>query len=100
MAASGDHPRAKVQRSYSSIRDRPLNSASAEPGSYEYLRPASADEGQDRSEIAALSRDARFMVAINKGGKATVTLPGVFALPGGVPIKDFQSWLASRTEID
>src|SRR3954451_25210264 len=27
-----------------------------------------------------------FMDAINKGGSATATLPGVFASPGGVPI--------------
>ena len=27
-----------------------------------------------------------FMEAINKGGPATITLPGVFASPGGVPI--------------
>ncbi len=27
-----------------------------------------------------------FMEAINKGGSATITLPGVFASPGGVPI--------------
>ncbi|UPJ52231.1 heme-binding protein [Bradyrhizobium sp. 200] len=27
-----------------------------------------------------------FMEAINKGGPATATLPGVFASPGGLPI--------------
>lgn len=42
--------------------------------------------GKARS-AATYRRPTRvFMEAINKGGPATATLPGVFASPGGVPI--------------
>ena len=49
---------------------------------------ASMDIAVGKARAAATYRRTTrvFMDAINKGGMATVTLPGVFASPGGVPI--------------
>lgn len=49
---------------------------------------ASMDIAIGKARAAATYRRTTrvFMDAINKGGPATVTLPGVFASPGGVPI--------------
>ena len=49
---------------------------------------ASMDIAVGKARAAATYRRPTrvFMEAINKGGMATVTLPGVFASPGGVPI--------------
>ena len=49
---------------------------------------ASMDIAVGKARAAATYRRATrvFMDAINKGGPATATLPGVFASPGGVPI--------------
>jgi hypothetical protein len=49
---------------------------------------ASVDTAIGKGKAAATYRRTTrvFMDAINKGGPATATLPGVFASPGGVPI--------------
>jgi glc operon protein GlcG len=49
---------------------------------------ASMDIAVGKARAAATYRRTTrvFMDAINKGGMATATLPGVFASPGGVPI--------------
>jgi glc operon protein GlcG len=49
---------------------------------------ASMDIAVGKAKAAATYRRPTrvFMEAINKGGPATVTLPGVFASPGGLPI--------------
>jgi glc operon protein GlcG len=49
---------------------------------------ASMDIAVGKARAAATYRRPTrvFMEAINKGGSATITLPGVFASPGGVPI--------------
>ena len=49
---------------------------------------ASMDIAVGKARAAATYRRTTrvFMEAINKGGVATATLPGVFASPGGVPI--------------
>ena len=49
---------------------------------------ASMDIAVGKARAAATYRRPTrvFMDAINKGGPATATLPGVFASPGGVPI--------------
>ena len=49
---------------------------------------ASLDIAIGKARAAATYRRTTrvFMDAINKGGTATATLPGVFASPGGVPI--------------
>lgn len=49
---------------------------------------ASMDIAIGKAKAAATYRRTTrvFMDAINKGGPATATLPGVFASPGGVPI--------------
>ena len=49
---------------------------------------ASVDIAIGKAKAAATYRRTTrvFMDAINKGGPATATLPGVFASPGGVPI--------------
>ncbi len=49
---------------------------------------ASLDIAIGKARAAATYRRTTrvFMEAINKGGTATATLPGVFASPGGVPI--------------
>jgi uncharacterized protein GlcG (DUF336 family) len=49
---------------------------------------ASMDIAVGKARAAATYRRPTrvFMEAINKGGPATATLPGVFASPGGVPI--------------
>jgi glc operon protein GlcG len=49
---------------------------------------ASLDIAIGKAKAAATYRRTTrvFMDAINKGGPATATLPGVFAAPGGVPI--------------
>ena len=49
---------------------------------------ASMDIAVGKARAAATYRRPTrvFMEAINKGGAATITLPGVFASPGGVPI--------------
>jgi glc operon protein GlcG len=49
---------------------------------------ASMDIAIGKARAAATYRRTTrvFMEAINKGGTATVTLPGVFASPGGLPI--------------
>ena len=49
---------------------------------------ASMDIAIGKARAAATYRRTTrvFMDAINKGGSATITLPGVFASPGGVPI--------------
>jgi glc operon protein GlcG len=49
---------------------------------------ASIDIAIGKAKAAATYRRTTrvFMEAINKGGSATITLPGVFASPGGVPI--------------
>jgi glc operon protein GlcG len=49
---------------------------------------ASVDIAVGKARAAATYRRPTrvFMEAINKGGAATITLPGVFASPGGVPI--------------
>jgi glc operon protein GlcG len=49
---------------------------------------ASVDIAVGKAKAAATYRRTTrvFMDAINKGGPATATLPGVFASPGGVPI--------------
>ena len=49
---------------------------------------ASMDIAVGKAKAAATYRRPTrvFMEAINKGGIATATLPGVFASPGGVPI--------------
>ena len=49
---------------------------------------ASLDIAVGKAKAAATYRRTTrvFMDAINKGGPATATLPGVFASPGGVPI--------------
>ena len=44
--------------------------------------------GKARSAATYRRTTRVFMDAINKGGPATATLPGVFASPGGVPIMD------------
>jgi glc operon protein GlcG len=51
---------------------------------------ASLDIAIGKAKAAATYRRTTrvFMDAINKGGPATATLPGVFASPGGVPIMD------------
>jgi glc operon protein GlcG len=51
---------------------------------------ASLDIAIGKAKAAATYRRTTrvFMDAINKGGPATATLPGVFAAPGGVPIMD------------
>jgi glc operon protein GlcG len=49
---------------------------------------ASMDIAIGKARAAATYRRTTrvFMEGINKGGPATITLPGVFASPGGVPI--------------
>jgi uncharacterized protein GlcG (DUF336 family) len=49
---------------------------------------ASMDIAVGKARAAATYRRPTrvFMEAINKGGMATATLPGVFASPGGIPI--------------
>ena len=49
---------------------------------------ASVDVAIGKARAAATYRRTTrvFMDAINKGGPATATLPGVFASPGGIPI--------------
>ncbi|HMM93206.1 GlcG/HbpS family heme-binding protein [Bradyrhizobium sp.] len=49
---------------------------------------ASMDIAVGKARAAATYRRPTrvFMEAINKGGPATATLPGVFASPGGIPI--------------
>ncbi len=49
---------------------------------------ASMDIAVGKARAAAMYRRPTrvFMEAINKGGMATATLPGVFASPGGIPI--------------
>ena len=54
----------------------------------ENTQTASMDVAIGKARAAATWRRTTrvFMDAINKGGPATVTLPNVFASPGGVPI--------------
>jgi uncharacterized protein GlcG (DUF336 family) len=54
----------------------------------ENTQTASMDIAIGKARAAATYRRTTrvFMEAINKGGAATITLPGVFASPGGVPI--------------
>jgi uncharacterized protein GlcG (DUF336 family) len=54
----------------------------------ENTQSASMDIAIGKARAAATYRRTTrvFMDAINKGGPATATLPGVFASPGGVPI--------------
>lgn len=54
----------------------------------ENTQTASMDIAIGKARAAATYRRTTrvFMEAINKGGPATATLPGVFASPGGVPI--------------
>jgi glc operon protein GlcG len=54
----------------------------------ENTQTASVDIAIGKAKAAATYRRTTrvFMDAINKGGPATATLPGVFASPGGVPI--------------
>jgi uncharacterized protein GlcG (DUF336 family) len=54
----------------------------------ENTQTASMDIAIGKAKAAATYRRTTrvFMEAINKGGAATITLPGVFASPGGVPI--------------
>ena len=54
----------------------------------ENTQTASVEIAIGKAKAAATYRRTTrvFMDAINKGGPATATLPGVFASPGGVPI--------------
>lgn len=54
----------------------------------ENTQTASVEIAIGKAKAAAMYRRTTrvFMDAINKGGPATATLPGVFASPGGMPI--------------